>query len=401
MAVKKALEAKYKVGLFEDPYKYFDEEREKNVILSQEHIDKTKQMALKSMVLLKNSKELLPLDKNVKTLGIIGPFAKSKQDLLGWWACMGKPEETTSVFEGIAKHVSPGTNILYAPGCVIDSFRLAGEELIAPAVNVAKKADAVIVVLGEAYWMSGEGGGTAALHLPGLQEKLVAELAKTGKPIITVLVNGRPYVVTDIVKNSDAVLEAWMPGTTGGDAVAEILFGQFNPCGKLPVTFPMHEGQVPIYYDYHQSSHDFNGPGRYIAKHLDVPHEPLFPFGFGLSYTTYSYDSIALSDTVMQVQGSIKATVKVTNTGNYEGTETVQMYIRDKVCSVTRPVKQLKGFKLLTLKPGETKEAVFEITKDELMFLDAELKKSVEPGEFRLFIGPNSADLKEADFVLL
>ncbi len=400
-AVRKVLNAKYDLGLFQDPFAYFSLEREKNTLLCKQNLAETKQIALESMVLLKNIQNTLPLNSNIRKLAVIGPFAKAKKDLMGWWWCKGMPEDVTSVYDGISQTISPKTELLYAKGCDIDSFRIAGREKISEAVSIAQNADAVVVVLGEEYWMSGEGGGKASLHLPSAQEELLAELKKTGKPIITVLITGRPYVLTDVVKNSDAVLQAWMPGTTGGEAVADILFGKFNPCGKLTVTFPYHEGQVPIYYNYRLTSHDFNGKDRYITKHLDIPNEPLFPFGFGLSYNHYEYGDIILSKTTMSSQDSIIASIKITNSGYFEGTEVVQLYLRDNVCSITRPVKELKAFNRVSLTPGESKTVDFKISPDMLSFIGGDLKPTIEPGDFTLFIGESSSSNEQIEFTFL
>ncbi len=400
-AVRKVLNAKYDLGLFSNPFAYFNLDREKNTLLSKQNLDETKQMASESMVLLKNTQNTLPLKTNIQKLAVIGPFAKAKKDLMGWWWCKGEPEDVVSVYDGISRIISSKTKLLYAQGCEIDSFRIAGREQIGKAVDIARNADAIVLVLGEEYWMSGEGGGKANLHLPSAQEELLTELKKTGKPLITVLITGRPYVLTDVVKNSDAVLQAWMPGTTGGEAVADILFGKFNPCGKLTVTFPYHEGQVPICYNYRKTSHDFNGKGRYITKHLDIQSEPLFPFGFGLSYNKYKYSDIVLNKKTMSNKGTITASIDITNLGDYEGTEVVQLYIRDNVCSITRPVKELKAFKRIAFKPGECKTINFSISPDMLSFIGKDFNPTIEAGDFTLFIGENSSSYKQTGFSFL
>ncbi|MBB3697804.1 beta-glucosidase BglX [Flammeovirga yaeyamensis] len=397
-AVRKVLEAKYKLGLFQDPYSYFDETREKKVVMSADHQQKVKQMALESMVLLKNE-NVLPISEKKKNIVVVGPLAKTKKDLLGWWFCKGEEEDVISIYEGIEQHSSK-PKLRFAQGCEIDSFRVAGKELIPQAVRAAKNADIIVAVIGEEYWMSGEGGGVANLRLPSAQEELIAELGKLGKPLVSVVVSGRPYVLTDIAEHSDAVLQAWMPGTMGGEAVAEILFGDFNPVGRLPMTFPIHEGQVPIYYNYRKTSHDFNAPDRYSTRHLDIPHEPLYPFGYGLSYAKFSYGEIELDKPQFSMNEELTASIEVTNMGEVEGTETVQMYIRDNVCQITRPVKELKGFQKVNLSPNEIKKVSFTITKDDLTYLDKDLKMAVDAGEFTLFIGPNSSENKQTTFTL-
>ena len=402
-AVRRVLMLKKKAGLLDNPFAYLNTDTEKMELLSDRNIAETKDIALKSMVLLKNN-SVLPISKNVEKIAIIGPFSKANKDLLGWWHCKGEDKDVVTYFDGITKEFT-NANITYSKGCEIDSFRVAGENLIPKAVNIAKAADIVILVLGEEYWMSGEGGGTASIHLPGVQEKLLAAVAKTGKPIVTVINAGRPYILTNIADMSDAVIYAWMPGTTGGTALAEILSGEFNPQGKLPITFPYHEGQVPIFYSYRRTSHPFVPgvtPNRYSTTYRDVQNEPLYPFGYGLSYTTYEYSAIELSSNKMTETGSITASVKVTNTGKMNGTEIVQLYIGDKICSVTRPIKELKDFTLVELEPGETKTVTFKITADKLSFIGKgkEYKRMIEKGEFNLFIGKNSVELKQVLFIL-
>ncbi|MRT92027.1 beta-glucosidase BglX [Ancylomarina sp. 16SWW S1-10-2] len=402
-AVRQVLILKQKAGLLDDALALFNEKRQDKELLSKKNFADTKDIALKSMVLLKNKEQILPIKKTVKNIAVVGPFAKVKRDLLGWWACKGNPDDVISIYEGLEKEFGKDVNLTYAKGCEIDSFKRVGAHLIPEAVKVAQKADLVIVVLGEEYWMSGEGGGTASLHLPSYQEKLLAELAKTSKPIVSVIATGRPYILTQVADNSDAVLQAWMPGTVGGEAVAEVLSGKFNPCGKLPVTFPYHEGQVPIFHSYKKTSHTFNsGPkdNRYSTTYRDVQNAPLYPFGFGLSYTSFDYSAIELNSSEMTQEGSLKASVKITNTGKVAGREIVQLYLRDKFASVIRPMKELKDFALLDLEEGESKTVTFEITADKLSFIGRDYKTIVEAGEFTLFIGPNSSDLKETTFRL-
>jgi len=403
-AVRNVLMLKKKAGLLDNSFAYLNTKNEKTELLSERNIAETKDIALKSMVLLKNDKNVLPISSDVKNIAVIGPFVKDTKDLLGWWHCMGDEKDVVSYFDGISDKFK-NAKISYAKGCEIDSFRDAGRNLIPKAVKTAKEADVVILILGEKYWMSGEGGGIASLHLPGAQEELFDAIAKTGKPLITVINAGRPYILTDIDAKSDAILYAWMPGTTGGTTLAEILSGEFNPQGKTPMTFPYHEGQIPIFYSYRRTSHGFI-PGltnnRYSTTYRDVQNEPLYPFGYGLSYTTYDYSNIKLSSSEMTLNDSITATIKVTNSGKVKGTEVVQLYIGDKVCSVTRPEKELKDFALVTIEPGETKTVTFEITPDKLTFIGKgkDYKRTIEKGEFNLFIGKNSSDLKQTTFKL-
>jgi len=400
-AVRKVLVLKQKADLLDNPYKYFNGEREKSELLSVENLKATKDIALKSMVLLKNKENILPINKKVKKIAVIGPLAKSKKDLLGWWSCKGDSEDVISIYNGLEAEFSDNTSFVYAQGCTIDKFKKAGKEHIEEAVQIASGADVVIMVLGEQEWMSGEGGGTASLHLPSYQEELIAEVSKTGKPIITVIVSGRPYILTQVAKYSDALLQAWMPGTLGGEAVSEILSGKFNPQGKLPVTFPYHEGQIPIFYSYRRTSHPFDAGkknNRYSTTHRDIPSEPLYPFGYGLSYTKYEYSDIDLSSNTLTKSKSLTATITITNIGDRKGKEVVQLYIQDKVCSVTRPLKELKNFSIVELEAGQKKKVSFEISIKDLMFIDRDYKKAVEAGEFILFIGANSNELKKVSF---
>ena len=401
VSVRNVLILKQKADLFENPYAYFDEKREADELLSEDNLRATKQIALKSMVLLKNDNNLLPIINRQTKIAVIGPFANAQKDLLGWWACQGNPNDVVSIYDGIKKKT--GNNISFAQGCIVEDFKVKGIEQISKAVSVAKKSDVVIMVLGEKEWMSGEGGGTASLLLPGAQQQLLNAVSKTGKPIITVIVSGRPYVLTDVVEKSQALLQAWMPGTTGGDAVAEILFGDFNPSGKLPVTFPYHQGQIPIFHSYKRTSHTFNSGeenNRYTTTHRDIQHEPLYPFGFGLSYNRYEYTNLRLDKTKMVKKDSIKASIDVTNKGKYNGREIIQLYIQDKVCSVTRPLKELKDFTILDLKPNETKTADFYINSEKLKFIGLDYKPTLETGEFIVFVGPNSAETYNKPFNL-
>jgi len=403
-AVRRVLMLKKKAGLLNDPFAYLNSENEKAELLSERNIAETKDIALKSMVLLKNEKSVLPISSNVKNIAVIGPMAKATKDLLGWWSCMGNEKDVVTYFDGISNKFE-NAKITFAKGCEIDSFRIAGKDLIPKAVKTAQAADIVILVLGEEYWMSGEGGGTASLHLPGAQEELFEAIAKTGKPLVTVINAGRPYILTNIDAKSNAILYAWMPGTTGGTALAEILSGEFNPQGKTPMTFPYHEGQIPIFYSYRRTSHRFI-PGltknRYSTTYRDVQNEPLYPFGYGLSYTTYDYSDIKLSSNEMTITDSITATVEITNSGKVIGTEVVQLYIGDKLCSVTRPEKELKDFTLVTIEPGDTKTVTFKITPDKLTFIGKgkDYMRIIEKGQFNLFIGKNSNELKQTTFKL-
>ena len=400
-AVLKVLELKQKVGLFENPYAYFDENREKTELFSKENYEATKEMAMKSMVLLKNENNILPLSQKKQKIAVIGPFAKATKDLNGWWDCKGEENQVTSIFEGLLKKETNLIQFSYAKGCDIDKFKKVGQGKIEEAVALAKSSNVIIMVLGEEYWMSGEGGGVASLKLPGLQEEMFDAVAKTGKPIITLITTSRPYILTNIVKKSTALVQVWHAGSTTGDAISAILFGEFNPSAKLPVTFPYHQGQTPIFYSYKRTSHGFDAGddnNRYSATFRDVQNEPLFPFGYGLSYTTYEYSDLKVSSNSFFGDGFVNVKVKVTNTGKLKGREIVQLYLQDVVCSVVRPERELKDFKIVSLNSNETKEVVFEISKEKLSFIDANNRKKIESGEFKVFVGKNSADTKEAVF---
>lgn len=395
-AVRRILTAKFLLGLFDDPYKYLDANREKETLLHKDHLALARQAARESMVLLKNN-GVLPLKKDIKTIAVIGPLAARKKDMLGWWGgtySQGKAEDVTSFLDAISLAVSPSTQVIYAEGVKLDRFAPKGVELIPEAVEAAKKADIVLLAVGEEYWMSGEGGSISEITLPGAQEQLINAIAETGKPIVSVLFNGRPFDIRNLVAKSTAVLEAWFPGTTGGLGVADVLFGDYNPGGKLTVTFPLNTGQIPIYYNYRRTSHDFEGvnmTNRFLNNYLDIPTKPLFPFGFGLSYTTFNYADLNVSSA--NNGGNITATFTLTNTGKVAGTEVAQLYIRDKVSSVARNVKDLKGFARVQLQPGETKTVTIRLDKNALSFLNKDLKRVVEPGEFDIMIGSSSEDI--------
>jgi len=394
-AVRRVLKAKFELGLFDDPYKYLDSTREKNVLLHQKHIEIARQAARESMVLLKNKNNALPLKKDIKRIAVIGPLAKGKQDLLSWWGgefSQGKAEDVVSLYEGIKNTVSQQTEVLYAEGITLDGFEKKGTEKIAEAVKVAKQSDVIILAVGEEYWMSGEGASVSSLDLPGAQNELIEAIHKTGKPVVVVLISGRPYDIRKPVEYFDAVLEAWFPGTMGGAAIADILFGDYNPSGKLPFTYPLCTGQVPIFYNYKKTSHDFAGVDmskRFINNYLDISTKPLFPFGYGLSYTNYQYSNMSIENN--DKFHTVK--IDVTNTGKHEGYEVVQLYINDLVSSVITPHKRLKDFARIHLLPNETKTVEFTISKDKLTFIDKEMNEVFEPGEFNIMIGPNSEDL--------
>ena len=415
MACRKVLEAKYKLGLFDDPFRYISEERNKQQIMSSDKLLLSKEAAIKSFVLLKNDNNILPLSGERK-IAFIGPFVKDQRDLIGSWSGAGDWKKAISVWDAVSKRVT-ASPVTYAKGCnILDDSSLAKklndhdaqivadakspQQLIDEAVAVATSADILVVMLGEPFGMSGEAASMTNISLFDNQQALLRALKATGKPIVLVLMNGRPLALEWESKNCAAILETWYPGTMAGQAINEVLYGDASPQGKLSMTFPVSVGQVPIYYNHKNTGRPFNDKDKFTSKYLDATNEPLYPFGYGLAYTNFTYGDISLSRNVKTQNEAVTASVTVTNSGNREGTETVQLYIRDKAGSITRPVKELKGFQKLSLKPGESKTVSFRITQSDLSFYNSDLKWVAEPGEFDLMIGGNSRDVKSAAFTL-
>ncbi len=397
-SVKRILRIKFMLGLFDDPFRYCSKEREQKNIMTNEIKNASLDVAKRSFVLLKNEDNFLPLKKDYEKIAVIGPLANSKLDPLGEWNALGIAEDVTSVLEGLKKYVGDKSEILYAEGCKITDPSKDGFK---EAVDKAKDADVIILCVGESRSMSGEAYSRSSLDLPGVQEDLAKELLKTGKPIITVLMNGRPLSINWLNDNADAILETWFAGTMTGDAVAQVLFGDYNPSGKLPVTFPRTVGQVPIYYNHKNTGRPGNENNRYTSKYLDLPLTPLYPFGYGLSYTTFNYSDVTLSTDKLADKDSIVVSVKVKNTGDFDGEEVVQLYVQDIVGSVTRPVKELKGFEKVMLKRGEEKSVDFIIHEKDLRFTTADMKFKSEPGMFKVYVGTNSVDVLETKFELV
>jgi beta-glucosidase len=395
-AVRRVLRAKFKLGLFENPYRNSDSEREKRLILHSDHRTLARKVAQESIVLLKNENDFLPLSKTLPTIAVIGPLADNKDNLLGSWAGLGKPEDVVTVLEAIRKKISAQTKIVYAKGCEIDKECGAA---LGEARNAASNADVAIVVVGEASAMSGEAASRSNISLPGEQEQLIKAIHETGKPVIVVLMNGRPLAFPWIAENIPAILETWFLGVEAGNAIADVLFGDVNPSGKLTVSFPRNVGQIPIYYN-HKNTGRPTSDDKYTSKYIDVPETPLYPFGFGLSYTTFAFSNLQASPPKLKRNEELKIAVDVTNTGKREGEEIVQLYIQDKVASVTRPIKELKGFKKISLAPGEKKTVTFMIPAQQLAFYNLEMKWDVEPGMFIVFVGGNSRDVLSSEFEL-
>ncbi len=395
-AVKRILRIKFKLGLFDTPYKYCNEDAETMTVMSQEIQDAALLSAQKSIVLLKNQNGILPLKKDLKSIAIIGPLANSKKHPLGSWEQMGDSNDVITLLDGIKK-AAPQAIISHVKGCTIKGKSKNDFPL---AVEAAKNSDIVILALGEEGHMSGEARSRSSIELPGVQNELAVELFKIGKPIIVVLMNGRPLAINWIAENIPAIIESWFLGIKSGQAIADVIFGDVNPGGKLPVTFPRATGHIPIYYNHKNTGRPSNPLDYFTSKYLDLHLTPLFPFGYGLSYTNFSYDEIQLNKTKIKMDDTLKVSVNVKNTGNYDGEEVVQLYIQDVTASITRPVKELKGFKKIFLKKGESRDVEFIITKNELSFYDASMKWIAEPGSFKVFAGSNSADAQFKTFEL-
>lgn len=415
-ACRRILEAKYKLGLFDDPFRYCDAARAARQIRSADMIAAARDIAVRSMVLLKNDKNLLPL-KKTGTIALVGPLADSRTDMGGTWAVGGKREYHVTILEGMKNALGSSANIIYARGSNItdDSvlFKNAsvfGKDLVrAPvqaqldeAVQAANKADVIVAVVGESAEMSGEAASRSDITLPESQLRLLETLSKTGKPLVVVLLSGRPLAIPRESALANALLLSWFSGDETGNAVADVLFGGYNPAGKLPMTFPRNVGQVPIYYSYKKTGRpQGDGPTqKFRSNYLDVPNSPLYPFGYGLSYTSFSYGDIRLGSGSISTGQSQQVSVTVSNTGACDGEEVVQLYINDPVATVTQPVKKLIGFQKIMLKKGESREVRFTISPDDLKFYNNDLKRVSEPGEFNVYVGGSSEDVKKARFNL-
>jgi beta-glucosidase len=400
-AVRRILRKKFEMGLFDDPFKFCNKEREQQQWKNAENLKDEKMVAEKSIVLLKNENHLLPLGKQTKTIALIGPFIKAVRDNLGFWSYQWPDDSARIVtqWQGVQNKLGSSSKLLYAKGCEINDSSQAGFE---EAVGIAKQADVVIMSVGEASDWSGEAKSRSNIHLPGMQEELIKAIYATGKPIVVLINAGRPLIFNWTADHVQAILYTWWLGTEAGDAIADVLFGDYNPSAKLPISFPTTEGQIPIYYDYFKTGRPATSDSDkfYRSAYIDLSIYPKFPFGYGLSYTNFSYNDISLSSAVMKGNQSIKATVTVTNTGNYDGEETVQLYLQDLVGSVVRPVKELKGFQKIFLKRGEGKAVSFTIDVNKLKFYNSQLKYIYEAGDFKVYIGGNSRQVREASFRL-
>jgi beta-glucosidase len=391
-AVRRILRIKFRLGLFDKPF--VDETLESRTLLNASHLASAREIAARSMVLLKNQNNALPFSKSVKSVAVIGPLADDQKNLIGSWSGDGRAEDAVSLFQGL-KQKLPQATIRYAQGCDINC---ASNDGFSEAVRIARESDIAIVAVGESAEMSGEAASRSLLDLPGQQQALVQAIQKTGKPTAIVLMNGRPLAISWLAEHSHAILEAWFAGTQAGHAIADVLFGDVNPGGKLPVTFPRNVGQIPIYYNHLNTGRPPDVNNKYTSKYLDIPWTPLFPFGYGLSYTQFRISDLQLSSDRISPNGAVTVSVEVQNTGTRAGDEVVQLYIRDVVSSISRPVKELKGFERVTLRPGEKRRVTFTLKPDALGFYNKQMKFVVEPGEFKVMIGSSSEDVIEKSF---
>ncbi|GFM61323.1 Periplasmic beta-glucosidase [Pseudomonas cichorii] len=421
-AVREVLGAKYDMGLFAAPYGRIGVAADDPADTYSDdrlHRAEARDVARKTLVLLKNQNETLPLKKE-GTIAVIGGLAKSQLDMLGSWSAAGRPHQSVTVYNGLANAVGDKAKLVYARGAnVSDNEHILNylnfiehevevdprpaQEMIDEAVKVAEQSDVIVAVVGESRGMSHESASRSSLNIPGKQRDLIKALKATGKPLVLVLMNGRPLVLVDENEQADAILETWFPGTEGGNAVADVLFGDYNPSGKLAMSFPRSIGQLPVYYAHLNTGRPYTPgkPGNYTSHYFEEPNGPLFPFGYGLSYTSFDVSDIKLSDSKMARKGKLTASVTVKNTGKVAGTTIVQLYLRDVAASISRPVKELKNFEKVTLEPGEEKVVNFTLSEDDLKFYDSKLKYAAEPGEFNVMIGLDSEAVKQTSFTLL
>lgn len=419
-AVRRILKAKYDLGLFDDPYKYCEVKRAKKEVYTKENRDFARQVATQSMVLLKNDKQLLPL-KRTGTIALVGPLANTSENMAGTWSVSTEQSKSIALLEGIKEVAGKKVDILYAKGSnltydpelearatmfgkSLNRDNRSDAELLNEALEVAEKADVIVAALGEAAEFSGESSSRTNIEIPQVQKDLLNALLKTGKPVVLVLFTGRPLVLKEESKTVPAILNVWFPGSEAGLAISDVLFGDVNPSGKLTATFPQNVGQVPIFYNHKNTGRPLkNKEGKFekfTSNYIDERNEPVYPFGYGLSYTTFTYENLKISSDTMHENDTLTVSIDVTNTGDYDGKEVVQLYIRDLVGSVTRPVKELKGFQKVALKKGETKTVSFNLTVEDLKFYNYDLDFVAEPGDFEVFVGADSSTEQKLGFTL-
>jgi beta-glucosidase len=400
-AVRRILTKKFELGLFDDPFRFCNNARQNKQTNNPENRKFGRELGEKSIVLLKNDGQLLPVSKQTKTLALIGPFAKETVANHGFWAVPFKDDASRVItqYDGIKNQLAAGSTLLYAKGCNVND---ADTSQFAEAIAAAQQADIVVLTLGEAHDMSGEAKSRSNIHFPGMQEQLIKAIGRTGKPIVLMINAGRPLIFDWAADNIPAIMYTWWLGTEAGNSIADVLFGNYNPAGKLTITFPRTEGQIPVYYNHYNTGRPAAKPTdrNYVSSYIDLDNDPKFPFGFGLSYTKFTYSNLMLDKKHFRAGQNIKASVTITNTGNFDGEEVAQLYIRDLVASVVRPVKELKGFQKIMLKKGESKTISFTLTANDLKFFNDQLQYIFEPGDFKLFIGGNSRDVMETDFIL-
>lgn len=394
-AVRRILLKKFQLGLFDDPFRYCDEQREKETVLSRELRNLAHEAGMKSVVLLKNEGQTLPLSASPAKIALVGALADSRIDMRGFWANEGVIEKMVTVREGLANKFS-ASNLLYAEGYDLETNELK----LGKALQVARQADVVVIAVGERYFSSGEAKSKADINIPQTHQQLVRELKQTGKKVIVLLMGGRPMIFNEMEPYADAILLTWWLGTEAGNAVADVLAGDYNPSGKLPMTFPLHVGQIPIYYNYKSTGRPESKAKGYTCCYQDIDFEPAYPFGYGLSYTTFEISEPVLLKNNYNIGETVEVMIKVRNTGKYAGKETVQLYMRDLVASVTRPIKELKAFEQVFLNPGEETTVTFHLSKKDFGFINSQLDFVIEPGEFRIMVGSNSRDLKSVQLSL-
>lgn len=388
-AVRRILYLKLLLGLFEDPYRYSDVARQEELVFNPLHRQAARAMARESMVLLENRNRALPLTANLQSVAVIGPLANEPRQMLGNWFAAGDGDSCVTPLAGLQQALLEKAVVRYAQGCAIEENEAA--EDFAEAVALAEESDVIVACVGEAGWMSGEAASRSQLDLPGRQLELLQRLKATGKPLIVVVFSGRPLAINWLAENADALVAAWFPGTMAGHALADLLTGQYNFSGKLPITFPRNVGQVPIFLSMKNTGRPMNPADKYTSKYLDVPNTPLYPLGYGLSYSRFAYEPLEVRSATFAMDEEVEISVGITNLSDTAGTEVVQLYVRDRVGSVTRPVRELKGFQRVDFGPGERKVVTFTLTADDLAFYTRDMSLQAEPGEFDVWVGGSSA----------